>query len=709
VKMRQELKAAERAKVTLDSLLAGCNGWLEKKIEHPDPNTPSQMRDRSDPQAKAHSLLSKMAGWLGWAYQLTDNERYAQKAREILVGYARLYPDGYKEHRGVHPSDTSKVMAQRLSEAMWLLPLIQSYDMIHSSSCLSADDRRLIESDLIRHAVTFINSKRSAAEEISLRDKRNPNWRTSDPEPIPGPVGNWSNFYNAAYIQAGIVLGDQEWIDIGLANTRTMIVQGIGDDGMWKEGAIGYQLFARHALVACMEPLARKGHDLYGYKGCRVKNLWDSPLKYAYPDGTAPGIHDSGRVSVGGDWTAMAYDYAYLRYQDPNYGGIVNDAHRQVFQSEGCYFPTLIYQPLPKKEIAALGSVIFETLGYAVLRGADGGNPPAAATFLLMDYGPHGGGHGHPDKLNLILFADGDELAGEPKPYRYEDSRHAEWTRPTIAHWTVSVDQREQAPTTGKLLAFYDAGAVKVMRGVSTAAYAGVGLDRTVVQMPGYIADIYRCWSNATRTYDYPLCFRGALDALDRADAAKLKPLGPPASRGYKHIAAREPIQTDQPWTGTWRREVSDTNPANLVKVILLGAPKTAIHIGQNVDERHQVVVRRQAKETVFAAVIDPYRDLDVVRSVERLEITGPVPACGLRVKRTDGSTDTILVRYDAQKDGQLGPASSFDGGSTNALVSVVRLDAQGRLVELGMLGGTQCAFGARTLAMDKPGIKWER
>ncbi|MBM4049948.1 MAG: alginate lyase family protein, partial [Planctomycetes bacterium] len=529
VKMRQELKAAERAKVTLDSLLAGCNGWLEKKIEHPDPNTPAQMRDRSDPQAKAHSLLSKMAGWLGWAYQLTDDERYAQKAREILVGYARLYPDGYKEHRGVHPSDTSKVMAQRLSEAMWLLPLIQSYDMIHSSSCLSADDRRLIESDLIRHAVTFINSKRSAAEEISLRDKRNPNWRTSDPEPIPGPVGNWSNFYNAAYIQAGIVLGDQEWIDIGLANTRTMIVQGIGDDGMWKEGAIGYQLFARHALVACMEPLARKGHDLYGYKGCRVKNLWDSPLKYAYPDGTAPGIHDSGRVSVGGDWTAMAYDYAYLRYQDPNYGGIVNDAHRQVFQSEGCYFPTLIYQPLPKKEIAALGSVIFETLGYAVLRGADGGNPPAAATFLLMDYGPHGGGHGHPDKLNLILFADGDELAGEPKPYRYEDSRHAEWTRPTIAHWTVSVDQREQAPTTGKLLAFYDTGAVKIMRGVSTAAYAGVGLDRTVVQMPGYIADIYRCWSNATRTYDYPLCFRGALDALDRADAAKLKPLGPPA------------------------------------------------------------------------------------------------------------------------------------------------------------------------------------
>ena len=28
----------------------------------------------------------------------------------------------------------------------------------------------------------------------------------------------------------------------------------------------------------------------------------------------------------------MAYDYAYLRYQDPNYGKLVNEAPRQVFQ-----------------------------------------------------------------------------------------------------------------------------------------------------------------------------------------------------------------------------------------------------------------------------------------------------------------------------------------------------------------------------------------
>ncbi|MDH7569025.1 MAG: heparinase II/III family protein, partial [Armatimonadota bacterium] len=716
VAMRREIQSSDRARPMLEKLLGTCNEWLNRPIQHPDPNVPAQMRDRGDAQARAHSELSKMAGWFGWAYQLTDDERYAEKAREILVGYARLYPEGYKEHRGVHPSDTSKVMAQRLSEAMWLLPLIQAYDLIYHARCVTEADRRLIENDLIRAAITFINSKRPAEEEVAARTARDPNWRTADPAPTAGAVGNWMNFYNAAYIQGGIVLGDQNWIDLGAANTRAMIIQGIGEDGMWKEGAIGYQLFARQALVACMEPLARRGIDLYGYQQCRVKNLWDSPLKYAYPDGTAPGINDSGRSAVASDWTAMAYDFAYLRYQDPNYGGIVNRAARQVFQSEGCYFPTVIYRPLPEREIAALGSVLFNTLGYLVMRGADGGRQ----TYLLMDYGPHGGSHGHFDKLNLILFADGDELAGEPGFYRYEDARHAEWTRTTLSHWTVCVDQHEQAPCTGQLVAAYDAGAVKVMRGVATGAYAGVGLDRTVVQMPGYVADLFRAWSNTPHVYDYPLCFRGSLDALARVDATALKAMGAPNRRGYKHLAAVE-SRAPGNWVGTWERaaappqpEAEDPalrvgHPANRVRVTLLPAPDTTLFVGRNVDGRDQVVARRQAKETTFAAVVEPYRALQAVRSVTGVAATGPVPADALLITRSDGGSDLILVRHDAQRDGQPAAATTCRGAATDALVTVVRLDRRGNLLELGMVGGTRATYGSRALRLEKPGIAWWR
>ena len=719
-KLHEEMKRGPRTGTMLEKLFATCDEWTTRKIVPPDPTVPAQLRDRNDAQAKAHFMMSKMAGWLGWAYQLTGEQKYAETARKILVGYARLYPGDYKEHKGVNAHDTSKVMAQRLAEAEWLLPLIQGYDFIYSATCMTDADRKVIEKDLIHCALTFIQSKRSANDEVARRDREDPDWRTAVPAKTRGAVGNWTNFYNAAYIQGGMVLGDQGWIDIGAANTRHNLINGIGDDGMWGEGAIGYQLHARNALVACIEPLARKGIDLYGFAGCRFKNLFDSPMKLAYPDGTAPGINDAGRAPVGGSWTAMVYDYAWLRYRDPNYGKAVNDAPRQLFQSQAIYYPTVIYTRLPEAEIEGFGSLIFDSQGYAILRGTDGGGQ----TFLLMDYGPHGGTHGHPDKLNLILFADGDELAGEPKGYRYEDRRHLEWTRPTIGHWTLSVDRNQQAPHTGKLLGFYDAGNVKIMRGVSDKAYPGVALDRTVVQMPGYMADVYRAWGPAQHTFDYPLCFRGTMDRLKDVVPATLKPMGVPSQRGYEHIIVGEPVVTSDNWSATWARPAVTvepeqefdesvpnddrrTHPANEVKAIVLGAEGTTAYTGTVPGGRHQAVIRREGRDVVFAAVVDPYRAGDAVKATEQFDLTGAVPACGLKVTRTDGGMDIIIVRWDQQAGGKPAEASTGAGVTTNALVSVVRLDAGGKVIDMGLLGGTELKVAGKSLSLDAPGIKW--
>ena len=716
--MKPKLLASPGGKASYDKLITACDAWLAQPIVFPDPKIPAQMRDRWDAQSKAHDMLSKMAGWLGWAYQLTGDERYAEKAREILVGYARLYPDDYKEHKGVHPSDTSKVMAQRLSEAMWIIPLIQSYDMVHDAKCMTDVDRKLIEEDLIRYCIRFINHKRSAADEVAARDKKNPAWRTTAPTGPRKTIGNWTNFYNAAYVQGGVVLRDQNWIDLGMDKTRFNIHTGIGDDGMWGEGTIGYHLFGRRGLVACLEPLARKGIDLWSFEACRFKNLYDSPLKYAYPDGTAPGINDSGRASVGSSYTAMDYDYAYLRYADANYASLVNAAPRQIFPSASVYFPTVIYERLPEVPIKGLTSLVFDKLGYAILRGNDGGD----ATYLLMDYGPHGGGHGHPDKLNLILYADGDELAGEPQGYRYEDRRHAEWTRPTVAHWTLSIDKHKQAPTTGKLLAFCDAGDIKVMRAAADKAYAGVVLDRTVVQMPGYVADVYRAWGPAEHTFDLPLCFRGVLGELEVAADAALKPMGPSTMPGYMHIRARSSATRGGNWTGVWTRPAvtvtegqafADTvpnddrrsHPANEVKATVVGRPGTQVFVGTVPGGRHQAVLRRTGRQTVFATVVDPYKSSDVVKTAEQFDVDGPVPAYGLKVTRNDGGVDLILVRWDPQTDGKPAAASTGGGVTTDGLVTVVRLDAKGKVTRTILVGGTLLKSGDKTVELAAPGI----
>jgi hypothetical protein len=418
----------ERGKAALAALVGSANGAVNSSLDFPDPKGPlGQINDRGDEIAKRHDRLSIAAGTLGVAYALTGDARYASRAAEILRGYAERY-DAYPEHKGVNKNDTGKVMGQRLSEAMWLIPLIESYDYIYHSPALTTADKQRIETQLIRSAVTFIRRRGSAAAEAAERDSSNPGWRTTAPKK--GSAANWLLFYNAATMMAGAVMNDQDLKDLAAADFRHLLFNGIGSDGMWEEGAIGYQFFAMSALTGGLETAARQGIDLWSFDNNRMKRLYDSPLRYAYPDGSAPGINDSGRTRFG-DWSTMTYDYAYLRYGDPSYAFLVNASPRQLQTSQAVYFPTRIYNPVPEPKAISFPSTVFESLGYSILR--------APRTYALMDYGPHGGTHGHFDKLNLILFATnangkGDELGGEPRFYRYEDPLHGEWTRQTVAH-----------------------------------------------------------------------------------------------------------------------------------------------------------------------------------------------------------------------------------------------------------------------------------
>src|SRR5690606_33779507 len=118
---------------------------------------------------------------------------------------------------------------------------------------------------------------------------------------------NWINFYSTATLMAGSLLDDRDLIDLAAADLRAAIATGIGDDGMWGEGAIGYQLFAMGVMVPGFEAAARQGIDLWNVLDGRFKQLFDTPLRYAYPDGTLPGINDSGRGRLG-TWQSMVYD-----------------------------------------------------------------------------------------------------------------------------------------------------------------------------------------------------------------------------------------------------------------------------------------------------------------------------------------------------------------------------------------------------------------
>ena len=106
--------------------------------------------------------------------------------------------------------------------------------------------------------------------------------------------------------------------------------------------------------------------------------------------------------------------------------------------------------------------------GYAIVR--------AHGLTATLAFGPHGGSHGHYDKLSLSLY--GKEVSWQVDPGQVPYG-HRGWRRhfaSTAAHPTFSVDGLDQAECSGSLVS-YDDHSVTV---ACDAAYPGVTATRTL-------------------------------------------------------------------------------------------------------------------------------------------------------------------------------------------------------------------------------------
>ena len=626
---RAELPKSERGRATLATFLDIAGGYAKAEPKFPSPEDTAANRAGAE-----HSTLSHRVYGLGFAFGLTGDEKFARAARAILLGYAERYA-GYPRHSGRNRADSSKVHFQRLSEAMWLIPQLEGYDFIHGSAALSEADRKLIDEGLVRPAIEEIRRK-APAEEAAGRDHKQADWRTATPElAVQGKYPNWVNFYSAATLMAGVLLHDTNMVDLAAADFRAAVATGIGADGMWGEGAIGYQLFAMTVMAPGFEAAARQGIDLWDACGGRFKQLFDSPMRYAYPDGTMPGLNDSGRARFG-SWQTMVYDYGYLRYGDPRYAAVVNGTQRQMHASEGIFAPTRLYEKLPEAASVSYGSTLFQGLGLAILRDD--------SRYALLKYGPHGGVHGHYDKLNLVLFAGrtgaaGDEMGGEPRFHPYEDPLHGEWTVQTVAHNTMTVDRRSQTAAEGRVLLFEDTPAVKLARAECATAYPGVLLDRTVVVTPDALIDLFHGRGTVEHTWDRTFRYAGRLAPWPAATGAA-KPLG--EGDGYQHLSVAAEQPAADAWQGAWE------TPAGKFAVTLAGAPGQRLILATGPDREQMALARQQGTNADFAAVYALDGWGNPVQTARWLS-GGAADGSGAAVFETtqqDGATTRVIVAH---------------------------------------------------------------
>src|SRR5690606_20255686 len=105
---------------------------------------------------------------------------------------------------------------------------------------------------------------------------------------------------------------------------------------------------------------------------------------------------------------------------------------------------------LPEPAPLAMESALQSHSGYAILKSEN--------THLLVKYGPHGGGHGHPDKLALELWGYGQALSPDLGTPGYGIPMNNSWYRHTLSHNAVLLNSQSQPPATGKLRHFQTPG-----------------------------------------------------------------------------------------------------------------------------------------------------------------------------------------------------------------------------------------------------------
>ncbi|MFI6386346.1 heparinase II/III family protein [Nonomuraea sp. NPDC050540] len=120
----------------------------------------------------------------------------------------------------------------------------------------------------------------------------------------------------------------------------------------------------------------------------------------------------------------------------------------------------------------------FPDAGLAVLR--------AGGVHAVLDYGPHGGSHGHHDKLALYLYGEHTPWQPDPGQVPYAEDRWRAYFAGPDAHPAPGLPGLEPAETTGTLDAD-DPGRVTAS---CDDAYPGVRLTRTVLTGSGYLADL---------------------------------------------------------------------------------------------------------------------------------------------------------------------------------------------------------------------------
>lgn len=586
----------------------------------------------------AGGLSATALAWLA-----TGEDRYLDHVRGILRRYALLYPT--LPSGGIHVG-AGRVTGQSLEEAVWSITIAQVYDDVRSG--LSVADQELIERDLLRQVGEQVQGQ--------LLHK----------------IHNIECWHLASLATIGAVLSDGGLLGVATVGEHALPAQleeGILADGWWAEGSPGYHFYMAMSVLRAALALRAVGSDLLDRS--RFRQMFYTPLTILRSDLSFPALNDGWlRIAepLGITQYVSVYEQAWGLWKDPALAAFLREVydHGVPRDSDAALTmgPNLAgvqgNQPRPVDRV-------HRASGYAVLADDD--------RFLLGKFGLHGGGHGHPDKLQLDLFAFGVRLAPDAGSPAYNSPLQMPWYRQTLAHNTALIAERSQPEAEGRLLGFVDPestglglidmavswptdpdapngrpGAwLREPRRVHVPEYAGASMRRVVLWKAPYFIDVVVVDAVRDQPVDLAWHHRGSLLSPRELELADWKP---PADSPYEFLDDVRAVPGAR-WRLEWEVDGAGTRMWGCDPVG--GTTLVATSPSNPPAERQSTLLRRaRGSRVCYAAVIEPVRDGGCVTAVHWSKVS-PDLWVALTVELSDGADEWRLSTGAEARIGRTG------------------------------------------------------
>jgi hypothetical protein len=596
---KARLASEPAAQVIRDQVVAECDTAIDAKLEPIDESWWNAAKDKPWQQTYPDVYLNTgilpgkyahPAASLAFAWHLTGQERYAQRAIELVMQLADY--SFAPEHYDVGMNYTG-----------WGVSVLKAYDLLGNR--FDAGQRAKLDAFMTRLGTA-----------VARNDAF---WIAND---IGGGINNHLAWHKQMLGLLGLFYNRPDLVDHCMTGPRGMaslLGDGLVDDGLWCESSLTYQFTAVAPMLLIADVQQRIGyhpgiHEITAANGRTLKQSFDAMFNVLAPDCLIPPVGDAygARTKL---WKVPSYEYAWKLWREPRYAWLVR-------QNPSPSAQLLLAEPLPANAAAPpIASTLFPEHGYAFMRSHRDGeywnNPDARCAFLTYD---RSNVHANADKLSIMLFGLGRMLVADVEgrnvtgPHAFSSRIQGELNRGGLSQNTVMIDGADQR-CAGEMLDLMEYRDVPEDRRVTAAdrrgiLYPGVRQMRTLAMTPDYILDVFQVdCGNEPRQIDWIVHVLDATAAEPSdgnplvADAA---PFALPTTGAYAWLRAPRstPLSAGRPISLDWQSGKDRLGlrilNSGFERVICCGYPATDTPDSGSIP---MTIVRARTSRVVFAAV----------------------------------------------------------------------------------------------------------